>query len=338
MENMILENRKIWIDWMKVLGMLLIIWGHCFPVGLTAFIYSFSVPLFFVVSGYLTKREESLNVFWRKNFRSLIVPYLLLCIIKDADFWIKNITNLKELAYSSSAILLGFHTFEGAPGAKNLWFVYSLFLLKFMFQLIKGDKWRLVVAMSFILAGVIYNRLGLEWSWAVTNSFLAMPYFYVGYLLKTSKYIKLESVVNRIRQNSFFVMFFVWLALLLVIYVGSCYNGAAWMYCGGYGKNIFLFYLLGFLGTLSVFVISCLLNSFRMKAVTIISSGTIVILQFHRDVYHPLGKFILEQGWVGVGSMDISTFLASVIVLLAFVPILLIVGKYFPIVLGGRRF
>ena len=70
----------------------------------------------------------------------------------------------------------------------------------------------------------------------------------------------------------------------------------------------------------------------------IISAGTIVVLQFHRDVYHPLGKFILEQGWVNVGSMGVSTFLASVVVLFVFVPVILIVGKYFPILLGGRRF
>jgi hypothetical protein len=36
--------------------------------------------------------------------------------------------------------------------------------------------------------------------------------------------------------------------------------------------------------------------------------------------------------------MGVSTFLASVVVLFVFVPIILIVGKYFPILLGGRRF
>ena len=75
-----------------------------------------------------------------------------------------------------------------------------------------------------------------------------------------------------------------------------------------------------------------------MKAITIISAGTIVILQFHRDVYHPLGKFILEQGWVNVGSMGVSTFFASVVVLFVFVPVIRVVSKYFPVLLGGRRF
>ena len=333
-----LKNRKVWVDWMKALGMLLIIWGHCFPVGLTAFVYAFSVPLFFVISGYLSKREESLKVFWKKNFRSLILPYLLLCLIKDADFWIKNITNWKELAYSSCGILFGFHTFEDAPGAKNLWFVYTLFLLKILFQLIKSDKWRLVVSLGMVAVGVVYNRLGIELSWAVTNSFLAIPFFYLGHWLKVSRLDWVEAMIDGIKRISSYVSLLICVVLWVIIYVCSGYNGPVWMYCGNYGNNIFLFYLLGIWGTWTVFIVSVLLDSVRLKAITAISTGTIVILQFHRDVYHPLGKFILEQGWVEVGSMGVATLVASGMVLLAFVPIIVIVGKWFPVLLGGRRF
>ena len=35
-------NRKEYIDWMKALGMLFIIWGHCFPEGMSDFIYAFN--------------------------------------------------------------------------------------------------------------------------------------------------------------------------------------------------------------------------------------------------------------------------------------------------------
>jgi fucose 4-O-acetylase-like acetyltransferase len=338
MINMERTNRLVWIDWMKAIGMLLIIWGHCFPIGLTSFVYSFSVPLFFMVSGYLSKNENSLKLFWKKNLRTLVIPYLLLCFIKDADFWIKNLCNLKELFCSFCGIFLGFHTFEDAPGAKNLWFVYSLFLLKLLFQLIKSDKWRLGITVFSVAAGVVYNRLGIELSWAFTNSFLAMPYFLIGHLFKTSWRESLETVIGRVRQFPLFIAVFMCAVLFVVVYMLSGYNGPAWMYCGNYGNSVFLFYFLGFLGTFGTFVISILLNMVRMKAITIISAGTIVVLQFHRDVYHPLGKFILEQGWVNVGSMGVSTFLASVVVLFVFVPVILIVGKYFPILLGGRRF
>jgi len=331
-------NRKVWVDWMKALGMLLIIWGHCFPTGLTPFIYAFSVPLFFVVSGYLAKRESSMKLFWKKNFRTLIIPYLLLCLIKDADFLIRNITDWEELSRSFCGIFLGFHTFEGAPGAKNLWFVYTLFLLKFLFQMFESGKWHLGLAVIFGFAGCVYNWLDIEWSWAFTNSFLAMPFFYLGYFLKVSEGVKVNAWVERIGRMNPLVSLLVCVVLWLVIYVLSGYNGAAWMYSGNYGNNVFLFGLLALLGTFSIFIVSAVLDSVPMKAVTIISTGTIVILQFHRDVYHPLGKFILEQGWVTVGSMGVATFVASAVVLLAFVPIVWMVSKLFPIILGGRRF
>lgn len=45
--------RFYWVDWMKVIGMFLIIWGHLFPKHSCDFIYSFNVPLFFCISGFL---------------------------------------------------------------------------------------------------------------------------------------------------------------------------------------------------------------------------------------------------------------------------------------------
>lgn len=51
--------RYYWIDWMKVIGMFLIIWGHFFPKFSNVIIYSFNVPLFFCISGYLGGGGES---------------------------------------------------------------------------------------------------------------------------------------------------------------------------------------------------------------------------------------------------------------------------------------
>lgn len=46
------KERKNWIDWMKAVGMLTIVWGHCFPEGgVSEFLYAFNVPLFFIISG-----------------------------------------------------------------------------------------------------------------------------------------------------------------------------------------------------------------------------------------------------------------------------------------------
>ena len=46
--------RLNWLDWMKVIGMYLIVYGHFSSYG-HKFIYTFSVPLFFMISGFLFK-------------------------------------------------------------------------------------------------------------------------------------------------------------------------------------------------------------------------------------------------------------------------------------------
>lgn len=52
-----MQQRKNWVDWAKVLGMFFIIYGHCFPETMTNFVYAFNVPVFFLISGYLCKKD-----------------------------------------------------------------------------------------------------------------------------------------------------------------------------------------------------------------------------------------------------------------------------------------
>ena len=80
-----IKERKNWIDWMKAIGMLVIVWGHCFPDGgVSEFLYAFNVPLFFIISGYLTRREQSFGIFWDKCLHNLVIPYSILSLIKVA--------------------------------------------------------------------------------------------------------------------------------------------------------------------------------------------------------------------------------------------------------------
>lgn len=61
------NKRMNWLDWMKTIGMYLIVYGH-YTSYAHEFIYTFSVPLFFVMSGFLFKKEENIRTFFKKNF------------------------------------------------------------------------------------------------------------------------------------------------------------------------------------------------------------------------------------------------------------------------------
>lgn len=72
-------NKRIqFVDMAKGLTILLVIVGHIDTVSvLKVSIYSFHMPLFFILSGYFIKTSESISESFRKMFRALIVPYLI---------------------------------------------------------------------------------------------------------------------------------------------------------------------------------------------------------------------------------------------------------------------
>ena len=54
--------RQNWIDWSKSIGIYLVVLGHCsfFNKDIEGFIYTFHMPLFFMISGYLYKGNHSI--------------------------------------------------------------------------------------------------------------------------------------------------------------------------------------------------------------------------------------------------------------------------------------
>lgn len=166
-------QRKIWIDWAKTLSIFVIVWGHFFPEGLCGFIYTFNVPVFFIISGYLCRRETSFGKCFDKTLHNLIIPYFILATIKVAGYVIKHLDDGQWL-WSAIAVAGGFHSLHDASGCSNLWFVYTLVILKFVFQL-SNRKLDIALIAMCIAGSVVYNDvLHLEWRWAVTNCLHAL--------------------------------------------------------------------------------------------------------------------------------------------------------------------
>lgn len=82
------KKRIDWIDMAKGCGILLVIMGHCFNKGtpIHNWIFSFHMPLFFILSGYCfhIEKYQSFAAVFRDKFRRLIVPYLGFCALGGA--------------------------------------------------------------------------------------------------------------------------------------------------------------------------------------------------------------------------------------------------------------
>lgn len=291
-----MEYRKSYLDWMKALGMFTIIWGHCFPDGMSEFIYAFNVPVFFIISGYLSKRDEPISVCWKKVWDGLVLPYLILAFIKCAGFMLKH-TDDGLWIKSIMAILCGFHSLGDASGCSNLWFVYSLIILKLFFCVFDKRKLSilLVVLLAFIVS-IVYNVMDCEWYWAVPDAVLALPFFFLGNMLANDWKESYECFINRFRRISPIIQCASVLILAIMVYIFGYYNGSAKMYLGLYGESFTLFLIGGISGTLMLTLISLLLETIKWKGIYYANMGMLVTLTFHRELLHPLLKLIRNVG------------------------------------------
>lgn len=80
--------RLRYLDIAKGIGIICVIIGHTVEHGSFLFnvIFSFHMPLFFIVSGILFRKNEK-SQFVKKKFRSLIVPYAVTVFIFSPFLW-----------------------------------------------------------------------------------------------------------------------------------------------------------------------------------------------------------------------------------------------------------
>lgn len=134
-----------WIDALKGMGIMLVVFAHhSLPIALDTYIFSFHMPLFFFISGFLFdfgKYMESASIFVKSRFRSLIVPYfgfaLLTCLfyfLLDTAFQ-PGVTNIK---FFEADALYGIYSILYALGPlisynPPLWFLTCLFVTELLF-------------------------------------------------------------------------------------------------------------------------------------------------------------------------------------------------------------
>ena len=319
------SKRLDWIDWMKALGIYLIVLGHFYSVG-GKFIYVFHVPLFFLISGFLTKREEDRRVFWKKLWYNLVVPMLLIavanCIYASIIQLFEGTFEWKTFYWFARNVLFGM-----VAGFDNLWFVYTLILLKIIFQYCSSNKLFYSLTVVMLALAYLYNTLDLSgflFFLKEPNSIIdvctAFPFFAFGIYGRNYKVLFTE-------WNNKTMLMLTFVYGILFVIVSMTYNGDVGLHCCCYGGNMLMFLLGGVAGSIMVFAVSKLLGH-ASGMVAIISRGTIIILGFH--------KLIIDFIWLFFPASYLDIVFAALIVVL-FVPLIIATEKYFPLMAGKYR-
>lgn len=303
--------------------------------------YSFSVQLFFFISGFLFHRENEDKIFWSKNLKLLVIPYFIWGIIRLITYNIKE-HDLQTLWHSFIGLALGCNNLLGARGCGELWFVVTLLCLKAFSQYVRLNNKRIwiYVGASLILA-VIYRNVihstAIEFNGiGVFDIFVAFPFFAIGIFVSKFKGM-IGSWAEYFNRHSM-TLFLTTITTFLLLVICAPINGVVFMVYGQYGNNLLVFFLLGCIGIFAIFMISLFLSklSSAAKYANTINVGSIMILGLHTLFVNKI-KILLEN-FAGDNMLlyEMSLVLASFMILLAFVPLIKITNKYFPIAIGKR--
>lgn len=173
-----------WIDSLKGIGIMLVVFAHhSLPVAIDAYIFSFHMPLFFFISGYLFdfgKHAANAAGFVKKRFRSLIVPYFCFALLTCLFYFLLDIgyqpgvTNIEFFNSSPADNVYSILYALGPLISYNppLWFLTCLFVTEILFygfaKKYYGETEKLVLLLT--AAGVIgylysgYVSFRLPWN------------------------------------------------------------------------------------------------------------------------------------------------------------------------------
>ena len=177
-------SRLAWVDTAKGLGILLVILCHVHNEGVVNdWIYSFHMPLFFFLSGYLFRAGDDPRDFLRRKVRSLLVPYFAFGIpltIFDV-LWCGG--SLADVPWALLHLCLQKRMY-------TLWFLACLFVLEvLLFVLVYSfrcsmSQW-ILLCLVLPVGGWIYYLLGggsLYWNIDVVP--MAFPFLCGGYFVR----------------------------------------------------------------------------------------------------------------------------------------------------------
>ena len=151
-------ERYNWIDWAKAIAIFLMVIGHqYYPTGginllSKNVIYAFHMPLFFFLSGFLVKKN---NTNYKQttvhDIKSLIIPYVFFNLASYL-LMIPLFGVFRKQAFIDS-LLAGNNPLGGAT-----WFLLCLFFVKQFFYFLQKFPVKYQMALPFFVIGHYCNK------------------------------------------------------------------------------------------------------------------------------------------------------------------------------------
>ena len=295
MNNTSLNNTRIeWIDMAKGYGIILVLIGHLNIPIITPLIYTFHIPLFFFLSGYVFNADYGFKLFLLKKMHKIIIPYFFLSI----PMIFANILFLHGGSFSLDNIQTEISLFLIQERHTNMWFLSSLFVLNILiYPILKipNTRTQLVVVFLIAILGLLLWRTNIyTLPWNCDIAFVVLPFMYSGYRTK------IKGITNKFNIFNWYYGLFFFFVTCLLGFINYSYT--RWRVDLFY--SLFeiepLSYINSFVGIIAMIIVSKITKNSTIKY---IGNNSMLYFAWHQTIVFPAIYYIYEM--LGVLQVDL---------------------------------
>lgn len=287
-------NQRIkWIDYLKGFLILTVMFGHTLVPSkiLKPYVYSFHMPLFFILSGYTMSIEKySFKEFIIKKFKTLILPgFIFMIPITLCETYFLHLRTI-----NSEAIFKGTLLQIRGNDVTIAWFLIILFVSEILLYIIingiRNEKFTLVLITILSISDYIYLRLMrtplksklLPYSMDIIG--ISMFFIYLGYFIK---HRKIEIKKDR---NLYMINFFI-ISILTCYLNYKKYGYHVDIYSCRFG-NYLLFMISAISGSIGLIMLFKKIH--KCKILEYIGKNSLIYYVFHGTFFGVFNKIVID--------------------------------------------
>ena len=319
------EKKRIdWVDVVKGLGLIFVVLGHLKIPYLATWIYTFHIPLFFFLSGFVFSGEKyGFKEYLIKKIKTLVVPYFCLgAVIFLVWCGIYAVQNKQPIDY-----FIMLWNFIKQEHFWTVWFLTCLFLVEIIYfwinKISSKYKWfSTLISITLCICAFVWYRLGgggLPWNLDV--ALVAQFFFHLGYLFKTQPKIKDFLMNGKFLKTAMLALCFLAINVVAGVLCIRISGKSLDMSIGMYGNEL-LSIISAVAGILLIVVIS---NKFPIKCFRYLGQNTMIIFAWHSRIVIVLMDYLYKalNLFQGGNTVEVfaSAFVTFIVIFAVLVPI-----------------
>lgn len=331
---MIVQERLFFVDIFKTIAIFAIVLGHLsfLEEDFEAFLFSWHVPVFFFMSGFLHREYGSKKKILFGLARNYIF-YWVFCLVLWVPIQLYKFGGIEGGVFEQVfyGFFLGVGSKEYMPQSQPLWFFWALFWVVLLYSFLVGFslKWRAFIGLA-VSAFLVFMIINMDISYGYFGFLqggVALGFYTVGAYLASKRYM-FEKISSRVRR--------VWAVVGLVLCVSLYYSFASSSGKCDMNSLNFLgcdyYFINSWIGIFLLLFVSWILADFLKpirKGIEWISTNTLSIFPLHVVFFSYISGVMSVMGIRGdvtedstrifflftysVGAMCLSIFFVSVV-------------------------